>query len=60
MDNFDINKIMNMNKDEMGEMMNKASKMINEGNIPDEVKQMLSSMSGGSNGKSNNSSNNRK
>ena len=49
MDNFDMSKIMNMSQDEMGEMMNKASKMINEGKIPDEVKQMLSNMQGGNN-----------
>lgn len=52
MDNFDMSKFMNMSSDEMGEMMNKASKMINEGNIPDEVKQMLSGMANGNAGNS--------
>lgn len=58
MDDFDMSKFMNMSKDEMGEMMNKASKMINEGNIPNEVKQMLAGMSSGGNGNSANNSNN--
>lgn len=44
--NFDINNMLNgMSEGQMQEMFNKASHMINEGNIPDEMKNILSSFS---------------
>jgi len=45
-----------MNNEDMSELFNKFSNMINEGNIPDEMKNILSSLS--SNGSSGNSNSN--
>lgn len=51
MNNFDINKMMNgMSDENMAELFNKAKTMINEGKIPEEMKNMVASMqNGGSN-----------
>jgi len=46
-----------MNNDEMSELFNKFSSMVNEGNIPDEMKNILSSLS--NNSSSNSSSTNK-
>ena len=47
MDNFDINKLM-QDKD-MSELFGKVKKMVDEGNIPDEMKEAISSFSNSSN-----------
>lgn len=44
--NFDVNNMLNgMSEGQMSELFNKATTMINEGNIPDEMKNILSSFS---------------
>lgn len=45
-----------MNNEDMSDLFNKFSNMVNEGNIPDEMKNILSSLS--SNGSSGNSNSN--
>ena len=47
MDNFDINKLM-QDKD-MSELFGKVKKMVDEGNIPDEMKEAISSFSNSEN-----------
>ena len=39
-----------MNNEDMSELFSKFSNMVNEGNIPDEMKNILSSLSSGNNG----------
>lgn len=39
-----------MNNEDMSELFNKFSSMVNEGNIPDEMKNILSSLSNNNNG----------
>lgn len=47
-----------MNNEDMSDLFNKFSNMVNEGNIPDEMKNILSSLSSnGSSGNSNSNSN---
>lgn len=56
MDNFDINKLM-QDKD-MSELFGKVKKMVDEGNIPDEMKEAISSFSNSSNKQNQNYSKN--
>lgn len=42
-----------MNNEDMSELFKKFSSMVNEGNIPDEMKKMMASMSLGNNGENN-------
>ncbi len=56
MDNFDINKLM-QDKD-MSELFGKVKKMVDEGNIPDEMKEAISSFSNSSNNQNQNYSKN--
>ena len=56
MDNFDINKLM-QDKD-MSELFGKVKKMVDEGNIPDEIKEAISSFSNSSNKQNQNYSKN--
>lgn len=56
MDNFDINKLM-QDKD-MSELFGKVKKMVDEGNIPDEMKEAISSFSNSSNSQNQNYSKN--
>lgn len=42
-----------MNNEDMSELFKKFSSMVNEGNIPDEMKNMMASMSLGNNGENN-------
>ena len=44
-----------MNNEDMSELFSKFSNMINEGNIPDEMKNILSSMSSNKSGEASNS-----
>lgn len=46
-----------MNNEDMSELFSKFSNMINEGNIPDEMKNILSSLSNNNNQESNNNEN---
>lgn len=46
-----------MNNEDMSELFSKFSNMVNEGNIPDEMKNILSSLSGNSNGNQNGNQN---
>lgn len=48
-----------MNSEDMSEIFNKFSTMVNEGNIPDEMKSILSSLSKGSEGDNTNAESSR-